>query len=587
MEYAALCKGVRVPHSPFLTETRIARIREERYEGDEIAGALTVVRRGDRVLELGAGLGIVGAVTARNAAPEAVLSFEANPELIPHIRELHRMNGLEDTVELRNQVLVSAMERPDTVTFHLHNSFLGSSLAENTSRKTRPVDVPTAEYRAVLEDFRPTVLIMDIEGGELDFLKHADLSGIRAVVVEFHPKVYGKEGMQACKRILRNAGFEKLDGPSTRLVWTCARADRGASPPDPLGGWSHGLRTITGAIVQAPRRREKYTPSGVMEQDGTDVPDAAVWHGKRRTHEPFAAPASVAEEIPGTWLWGGTLWSYFAHFIVESSGRLWALDHLETPPDGILFIPRRDSQDTDLSQFQIAFFQALGIDLPIRVVTDSARVENLVVPGQGFGLGEISAGTPAFRDFIHNRFGSDVEPEGSDKLYISRSRLGPNRGKLLGEEQIEEALASQGYEIFHPQLHDMRTQISRYKAARKVVAAEGSALHLFAFVGRADQKVALIPRRRSGATTHIITHLEGFTGAAPTVLKVLRDVWQPVSTKRKRLAVGEPDLQLLQAELARAGFIDEGPAWPPLEPDAIRAFLGDGFEATGETLLPG
>ena len=78
-EYVALCKGVRVPHSPFLTETRIARINAERYEGDEIAGALAVVRPGDRVLELGAGLGIVGAVTAKNAAPDAVLSFEANP----------------------------------------------------------------------------------------------------------------------------------------------------------------------------------------------------------------------------------------------------------------------------------------------------------------------------------------------------------------------------------------------------------------------------------------------------------------------------------------------------------------------------
>ncbi len=586
----ARCMGVRVPASPFLTETRIARINAGRYEGDEIAGALTVVRPGDRVLELGAGLGLVGAVVAKNAQPEAVLSFEANPELIAPIRALHRENGLEARIELRNQVLVTAPDRPDTATFHLHTSFLGSSLVDTPARRTRAIEVPTVAYSAVVEEFRPTVLIVDIEGGELELLSHADLSGLRAVVIEFHPGVYGKAGMQTCKDILRRAGFEKRDGPSTRLVWTCTRAEpparRAATPPRADGGWSHGMHTLAGPIVQAPRSNRKYTPSGVVEHNGADVPEAAVWHGKRRTNEPFEPPEPVAEEIPGTWLWGGTLWSYFAHFIVESSGRLWALDHLAAPPDGILFIPRRENPGPGLNRFQSAFFSALGIDLPIRVVTDSARVERLIVPGQGFGLGEISAGTPAFRAFMHSRFGRDVAPEGGDRLYISRSQLGRNRGKLLGEERIEAELERQGYEIFHPQRHDIPTQLARYKAARKVVASEGSALHAFAFVGRADQAVALIPRRRSKATAHILSHLQSFTGAAPTVLRVLREVWQPVASKRRRLSVGEPDLPLLQAGLVEAGFIDPGPTWAPLDRDEIRATLGEGFAATGETLLP-
>mgnify|MGYP002376163971 CR=1 FL=1 len=47
----ARCHDVEVPPSPFLNETRIARINAGRYEGQEIAGALTVIRPGDRVLE--------------------------------------------------------------------------------------------------------------------------------------------------------------------------------------------------------------------------------------------------------------------------------------------------------------------------------------------------------------------------------------------------------------------------------------------------------------------------------------------------------------------------------------------------------
>ena len=54
---------------------------------------------------------------------------------------------------------------------------------------------------------------------------------------------------------------------------------------------------------------------------------------------------------------------------------------------------------------------------------------------------------PAFRDFVHARFGRGIEPEGGEKLYISRSRLGPKRGKLLGEERaIVSDLASGGFE---------------------------------------------------------------------------------------------------------------------------------------------
>ncbi|MCK5501358.1 MAG: FkbM family methyltransferase, partial [Tritonibacter mobilis] len=123
-EVAATCLGVKVPQSSFLTETRIDRINAARYEGQEIAGALHVIREDDRVLEVGAGLGVVGAVIATNAKPEKVLSFEANPELVPVIRALHQMNDLGDQVELRNQVLFAGTDRPDSMEFHLRNSFL-------------------------------------------------------------------------------------------------------------------------------------------------------------------------------------------------------------------------------------------------------------------------------------------------------------------------------------------------------------------------------------------------------------------------------------------------------------------------------
>ncbi|MEZ5716640.1 MAG: FkbM family methyltransferase [Paracoccaceae bacterium] len=165
------------------------------------------------MLELGAGLGIVGAVIARHARPAAQMAFEANPGLIPHIAALYALNRLKTRITLRNQVLLSSPDRPDHVDFHLRNSFLGSSLIADDRRQTRAVQIATAGFDALRESFAPTVLVMDIEGGELDFLEHADLSGLRAIVIEFHPDAYGMAGMRRCKQILRTAGFAKLDGP--------------------------------------------------------------------------------------------------------------------------------------------------------------------------------------------------------------------------------------------------------------------------------------------------------------------------------------------------------------------------------------
>lgn len=223
---AANCLGVKVPASRFLNEKRIERINAARYEGPEIAGALHVIEKGDHVLEIGAGIGVVGGVMARSSRAAKILSFEANPHLIPVIRALYALNELEDTIEVRNAVLVTAPDAPTSMEFHVRSSYLGSSLLNPESRPSEVVDIPTERFEEICKTFEPTVLIMDIEGGELELLRHADLTPFRAIVLEFHPEAYGVGGMRECKNVLRDAGFERVAEKSTRTVWTCIRSDQ-------------------------------------------------------------------------------------------------------------------------------------------------------------------------------------------------------------------------------------------------------------------------------------------------------------------------------------------------------------------------
>ncbi|MDX2483467.1 MAG: glycosyltransferase 61 family protein [Pseudodonghicola sp.] len=346
------------------------------------------------------------------------------------------------------------------------------------------------------------------------------------------------------------------------------------SQPLPEGGWSEQIVTLQGATVVPPAESSFFQPAGVLDSDGRYCPQGALWRKYRPLTTEPPAPKQVETRLSGRWLWGGVLWAHFGHFLVESSSRLWALDALDTPVDGILFIPKRPSVGETVRGFQRDFIDMFAPGLPIRVATDPMQVEELVVPGQGFGLGKITTGTQKFRDAIHRGFARDVKPEGPDKIYISRSKLGLGKGGLLGEERLEQLLQAEGYEIFHPQSHDIATQLARYKAAKQVIAADGSALHLFAMVGRADQPVAMILRRRLGANNLLAQNVAQFCGSNPVVIQALRTEWVKAKQKKSnRLSFGELNHAVLGRALGDAGFVRKGLDWPVLSEDERQTIL--------------
>jgi len=575
---AAECHGVKVPDSPLLNETRIERINAARYEGQEIAGALAVVRPGDKVLEMGAGLGLVGAIVAKNAKPAKVTSFEANPALIPHIKTLYAMNDLQGTIEVRNEVLISAPDAPQTMPFHVRNSYLGSSLIDTDTRATTRVDVPTARYKVIHAAFAPDVLLMDIEGGELDFLRHASLKGVRAIVIEFHPDAYGRDGMRECKQIIERAGFAKVPEHCTRLVWTCVHAPQEAAPM-PDGGWSTEMTRVSKAFIVPGAERQFVQHAGVLEPDGTYVATGALWrNGRALTIQP-EMPKGDLPLRRGTWLWGGVLWMHFGHFLTESMARLWALHHVDEDIDGILFIPKRPRNGDQVLAYQRELIALMGTDLPVACAAAPERVERLIVPGQGMGLGNMSAGTAQFQTAVRAHFAKDIAADGPDKLYISRSALPDARGALIGEPELEAALQAEGYTIYHPEQHDIPHQIATYKAARQVIAAEGSALHLLAMVADKDKDIGLIVRRPSGATKNLEVHIASLSGKAPLTFTHLKRVWKPVGAAKPRIWKGELDMARLQSGLQDAGLIrGDAPEWTSLTAEEVQTQLGDGYE---------
>ncbi|MBE1286060.1 MAG: DUF563 domain-containing protein [Rhodobacteraceae bacterium] len=346
--------------------------------------------------------------------------------------------------------------------------------------------------------------------------------------------------------------------------------------PLPEGGWSESMTTLHDAIVVPPVESQFVQEAGILHADGRYCPEGALWRKYRPITTEPSMPAQIDETLPGRWLWGGVLWAHFGHFLVESASRMWALSHLDKPVDGILFIPKRPKVGEEVRGFHREYFGLMQPGLPVKATANPVRVEELVVPGQGFGLGKIIAGTPKYRAAVHRDFARDVKPDGPEKIYISRSKLGLGKGGLLGEERLEEYLGRDGYEVFHPQEHSLTEQLARYKAARKVVAADGSALHMFAMVGRADQPVAMILRRQSDANNLLALNVAHFCGSSPLVINALQTEWVPKTKKKSsRLSFGELNHAGIGQALEQDGFISDGSHWAPLTAEERDQLLVD------------
>jgi FkbM family methyltransferase len=170
------------------------------YEFAELQMLRHVLRPGDRVLEIGAGTGAVGLTAAAEIGADRVTSLEANPALEKVIRANYELNGMAPTLVMKAATVDGA-----PVVFNVMPSLLSSSIYDRGA--AQPVEVESVAINDAIAQYRPTVLVVDVEGAEVDLLPAANLDGVRAVLVETHAKVTGQDPVDRMIADLVEAGF--------------------------------------------------------------------------------------------------------------------------------------------------------------------------------------------------------------------------------------------------------------------------------------------------------------------------------------------------------------------------------------------
>lgn len=222
---------------------------------------------------------------------------------------------------------------------------------------------------------------------------------------------------------------------------------------------------------------------GVFDSNGVYLDSSMLernW-GKIITEPEFRNPVQY---LPGTNIFGGyNFFGHYGHFLLESCSRLWfAKEHPEIP---ILWVLGHS-----LSEFQIEILEILGLQNRHIFIFEPTRVEHLSIPEPGYRIQDQFCG-------VHKNFLAAWEHFGNEqnkRVWLSRTGLAKNKGRVLNEPLIEQRLKVEGWKIFQPECHTVSEQLKVLSGAKHLAGFMGSAFHSLILLKRPPERITIFSR---------------------------------------------------------------------------------------------
>ena len=217
--------------------------------------------------------------------------------------------------------------------------------------------------------------------------------------------------------------------------------------------------------------------AGVFD-NGKCLDDSLMYRGLAAT--PMPAEAKISQ----TCIFGGYMFAHYGHFLLESLSRYYAIQKCANLP--LLFL----SPNAAMRLWQIELLKFLGIKNEILFVKVPTLVDELLIsPAAG------DARTP-MTDEQFNALGRILPkpPIVGKRIWISRSLL-KTGGRIEEEPILEKRLATQGWEIIHPERLSIKAQIKAMMEAEHIACFDGSALYTVLLFQKLYNKFTVFSRR--------------------------------------------------------------------------------------------
>ena len=216
-----------------------------------------------------------------------------------------------------------------------------------------------------------------------------------------------------------------------------------------------------------PDRRSRTGYSfGAFGSDGVAIPAFAhPWCENRQ-------PDSFVPRKLGRFIYGGLLMNHFGHFLTEALSRLWFIRaHPEIPVlwHGVALPVPHTVWPGWLQQV----WSLLGLGRHLHhVIREPRRFGQVIVPQPGLTLaGGLHPSQAAALAVV------PPQPPSEERVWLSRSSLPAQFGRLLGEGVLERRLAERGWIVRRPEMMTVADQVAVFARADTVAGFAGSAFH--------------------------------------------------------------------------------------------------------------
>lgn len=173
------------------------------YEKPELECVKKHLTKEDIVVEFGSGLGLLSAFAATIVGNKNVHTYEGNEKLAKIIQETYALNKVNPSIIFS---LVGNEEK--MVEFNVEPKDVWASSVISKTITSIQIQKNQLKANDIIDQHKPTFLIIDIEGAEENLLSSLDLTKVKKLQIEFHPQVYGEDCMNSLKEIILNKGFK-------------------------------------------------------------------------------------------------------------------------------------------------------------------------------------------------------------------------------------------------------------------------------------------------------------------------------------------------------------------------------------------
>lgn len=184
------------------------------YEESDLELIRKHVQPGDKVLELGGGVGLTGALVGQVSGLPVTIC-EPNPALPPLIRRTFAANGQQ--LNLIEAAAVNEAYGDGYISFNVAPGYWWSSLLPVEDGSSLPVR--SLRLSHLLELSSANVLLVDIEGYESRLFEGTDLQRVDTLIMEIHaPSLGAQTSCDLITSIIRR-GFDLVDFAAQSFVF--------------------------------------------------------------------------------------------------------------------------------------------------------------------------------------------------------------------------------------------------------------------------------------------------------------------------------------------------------------------------------